>query len=73
MDILWYSNMGIKNTLQKLKKSIMGNSLSEVVFVCLNCGEEFEGIRVEIFIKHQIDNKHFEWTKKFTKKLDQSK
>ena len=28
-------------------------------WVCLDCGELFDCIKLELFIKHQIDNKHY--------------
>jgi len=33
-------------------------------WVCLNCGEIFDGNNPELFIKHQISSKHYEIEKR---------
>ncbi len=44
---------------------------SNYIFECLNCGEKFDGIRVDYFIKHQIDYKHWD-ARKFKKEVEKN-
>jgi len=44
-------------------KNVWDDKISNYIFKCLNCGEKFDGNRAEYFIKHQIDSKHFDYTK----------
>jgi len=36
----------------------------DFIWTCLNCNKEFDGAQVELFIKHQIDEKHFDAAKR---------
>lgn len=53
----------IVNASKKIKKIITPEKSFHYIYECLNCGEKFDGKRVEYFIKHQINSKHFDYTK----------
>lgn len=53
----------IKKLIKKLKEALTFPKSSDYIYVCLDCKEEFDGIQVELFIKHQIDFKHWEASK----------
>ncbi len=33
-------------------------------YICLHCDKVFDGANIEIFIKHQIDEKHYDCTRR---------
>jgi len=49
------------NWFKKIKEIFEFPSFSkEYILVCLNCGSVFDKKRVDIFIKHQIDEEHYD-------------
>jgi len=50
------------NIIEKIK-NFLNDKSSNYTFECLNCEKKFDGIRVEYFIKHQIDYKHWDYKK----------
>ncbi len=51
------------NLIERIKKIFQSRDPEKIFFECLNCGKKFDGFHVEDFIRHQIDNKHFEYEK----------
>ena len=51
------------NLIHSIKKAFTFVGSSHYIYECLNCKEKFDGNKVEYFIKHQIDCKHYEYTK----------
>ena len=45
-------------------KNFFKHNVNENKFVCLDCEKEWSGKNVELFIKHQIDEKHFNYAKR---------
>lgn len=63
-------NYKISKLIEKIKK-FWNAKTSDNIFECLNCGEKFDGIRVDYFIKHQLDYKH--WDARKYKKEEKEK
>lgn len=55
--------MDDETLISGIKSILMGDSLSDITFVCTNCNKEFECTKVGDFIMHQISNKHFDYEK----------
>lgn len=53
--------MALSTILKKLKElfSFSTSFDRDYNWVCLDCGKLFDGNAPELFIKHQIDNKHY--------------
>jgi len=53
--------MKLNNILKKLKEFFSFSTIYDCDYnwVCVDCGKLFDCIKLELFIKHQIDNKHY--------------
>jgi len=59
------------NVIKKIK-DFWNDKSSNYMHECLNCGKKFDGIRVEYFIKHQLDYKHWD-SRKYKKEQSTEK
>lgn len=50
--------------IETIKNILKTSPARNYIFICLDCKEEFDGSQVELFIKHQITEKHYNATKK---------
>lgn len=50
--------------IETIKNILKTSPAKNYIFICLDCNTEFDGSQVEIFIKHQIDEKHYNASKK---------
>ena len=52
-----------ENLIDAIKKIFTIDKVTNYTFVCRNCDTSFDGSEVENFIKHQLDEKHFDYYK----------